>query len=61
MTYCNLFEVGLLTLGKERRINSEFMKSEYKQEDGKTRGGGGGEAFLHPCQNGKDQEVWSVI
>lgn len=37
------------------------MKLEYKQEDGKIRGGGGGEVFFYFCQNGKDQEVWFVI
>lgn len=57
MTYCNLFEVGLLTLGKTRRINSESMKSGCNQEDGKTRGGG---ALLYPCRNGEDQEELAI-
>lgn len=52
MTFCNLFEVGLLILG-EKRINSEFMKSGCNQKYGKTREKG---AFLHPCRNGEDQE-----
>ena len=37
VTYYNLFEVGLLILTnrKKRRINSEVMKSECSQDDGK--------------------------
>lgn len=56
MTYCNLFEVGLLTLRKKRRINSEFIKSGCNQENGKTRGG----PFFHPCRNGENWEELAI-
>jgi hypothetical protein len=48
VTYCSLFEVGLLTLvnRKKGRINSKVMKSEYSQDDGKRVE----ETILCPCR-----------